>query len=197
MIVKNDSKKTGINASYMRRSYRDISKKEQEKYLNSIIATEYPNAELMHIQFDESLQNSDKEITYRYDYVVNNAFIRIDDLDIFRIPFTDNFSSTDFLSDNNREYPLEMWKYKIADEYSEQIYIKIPEGKQLAEMPKNVEYNNKIANYQMSFKIENGYLIAERKLTFTDDVVSKEDFAGFKEFFINVVNMDTKQIAFK
>jgi hypothetical protein len=118
-------------------------------------------------------------------------------MEIFRIPFTDNITSAYFNFGNARDYPLEYWQTYRGEDFSEHLIIKIPEGKQLAEIPENVDYQNKIAHYQVTFKVENNMLIADRKLKFSDDVVGTEDYPEFKEFFTKVINADAKQIAFQ
>jgi hypothetical protein len=197
MILKTDSKKSGWLAAEMRNIYRNLSEEERNKKMISIISYDYSNAELLSLTFDESLDNSGNEVSYKYDYVVNNVFTRINKLEIFHIPFTDNFTSSQFDFGKTRDYPLEYWKTYRSGDFSERITIIIPEGKQLAEVPENVDIQNKIAHYQVTFKVEKNMLIADRILKFTDDVVSKEDFPEFKDFLTKVILADDMQIAFK
>jgi hypothetical protein len=197
MIVKTDSRKSGWQAANMRHLYKNLSVEEQNKIMSSNISSDYANTELITLKFDENLENSENEVTYHYEYLVNNIFTRINKMEIFRIPFTDNLTTAHFDFGNTREYPLEYWQTYRGEDFSEHLIIKIPEGKQLAEIPENVDYHNKIAHYQVTFKVENNMLIADRKLKFTDDVVSTEDYPEFKEFFTKVINADAKQIAFQ
>jgi tetratricopeptide (TPR) repeat protein len=197
MIVKADSRKSGWHAASMRNAYKNISIEEKHKTMSSSISSDYANAELITLKFDESLQNSENEVTYYYEYLVNNIFTRINKIEIFRIPFTDNLTTDYFNFGNTRDYPLEYWRSYRCEDFSEHLTIKIPDGKQLAEIPENIDYQNKIARYQVTFKVENNVFTADRKLTFTDDVVSKEDYPAFKEFFTKVINADARQIAFQ
>ena len=197
MIVKCESKKTGRIAANMRYYYKGINKTEQEKILLTSVSKDFSNAELLNLIFDETLENSTDEIVYHFEYQVNNIFTKISTLEIFRIPFADNLTPDDANFGNTRKHYLEFWKTGNAQDVAEQISIKIPEGKQLAEMPENIDYQNKIARYQLTFKVENNVLIADRKLTFTGDEVSSEDYPEFKEFFNKIIAADAKQIAFQ
>lgn len=96
-----------------------------------------------------------------------------------------------------RKYPVELWQaIHLYDEWTEKIVINIPEGKTLAEMPENADFENKYGHYKMTFTQEDNRLIVHRSLTLKHEDIEVEEYPGFKDFFLRIMESDDRQLAF-
>ncbi len=198
MNVVCNSNKTGTYASKMRERYKNLNAKEQKKHLLSSLSSEYNSVELHALNFYDSLQHPEPDIDYQYSYTIKNQFTRISDLEIFSLPFADKYSYVSFLSTETRKYPLEIWQsFKRCDGYSEELKLEIPEGKQLAEIPGDIEIKNDFGFYSLTFDVADGALVVNRKLEFYPEIISAEDYPEFKEFVNSIIDNDDKKLAFQ
>lgn len=188
--------KTGNWASYMRYRYKDESKDEQRKVMLNALNSDYKNVKLDKLEFNDfdSLGN---EFEYLYSFTINNAVSKIAGLNIFEIPWNDSYETSEFASDEERKYPVELWRFFNYDTKSEKMVITLPAGKRLAERPRNVSIDNEFASYSIKYSYSGSTVTATRTMTPKIDVVQPEDFAKLQKFIEQVIEHDTKSLAYR
>jgi predicted Zn-dependent protease len=189
--------RTGDQAAYSRSYYRDLGKDEREKKFTQAVSGDYANTKLLSLNFDENLNDCSDSLTYTYSSVSPKVFSEISNLSIVKLPLTDPMNGMDFLSTDDRVFPIEAWNYNTSDTVIEKQTIIIPENKQLVEIPKTVNYSCKQADYSIKFNLKGKELQIERAMTYKNDYVPVADYKEYKSFMELVVKSDTQQIGFK
>lgn len=190
-------KRTGVIASYTRSSYRELGKDEQIKKFTKSIAKDYSNTKLLKLNFDQNLNDCSDSVTYQYSYIAPKVFTKINNLNILKLPLTEKLSPMDFLSLEDRKFPIEQWKYDFCDTVIERVTIILPENKTLAEIPKSVKYSCNQQEYSLSFSMHGKNLFVERIMIYKNYEVPVSEYLAYRSFMESVVNADTQQIGFK
>ncbi len=188
--------RTGIMAAEIRYAYRDLGKEEQEKKFNKTITDSYSNTKLLNLKFNPSLKDCSDTLSYSYASVSPKVFTNINGLSIVKLPLVDKLIPMDFLSLDERKFPVEVWQFYSADTVSEKIIVAFPEHKKLAEVPKSVHFSCKQAEYTLSFKIIDNTLVVNRTLIYKYDEVPVSDYLAYRSFIESVVDADSQQIGF-
>lgn len=196
MQVDKETWRTGTEAAYMRGSYKDLGQEKQEKKMQEAITDSYPKIKLTSLKFDESLNNLNDTLYYRYGFDVPNIFTEIGKMLIFELPWADKFDNPPFMATDERKYQIDLWEYLDVETYEEELTIDIPAGKKLTEVPKNITISCQNADYSLTYKKVGNQLIIKRKLVIKDDEVKPEHYVEFKKFIGDVVKADKKQIGF-
>ena len=187
----------GDQAAYTRSAYRDLGKDEREKKFTQAVSGEYPNTKLNNLTFAPNLFDCSDSVTYTYSCSSPNVFSNIGELSIVKLPITDPLTPLEFLSNEERKFPIEAWYYNTADTIVENLTISIPPNKILAEVPKSVEYWCKQANYKISYKLKGNELLVNRSICYGNDIVTVEDYKEYRSFIEKVVKSDSQQIGFR
>ncbi len=196
MTVEKNCIKSGILAGSMRDSYEDEGEETQFKSMQEAVNGDYPNTKLLSVNFLSGLDDNADEVVYRYSYKVSSIFTEISGLSIFKLPWADNFDSPDFISRDERKFPIELWKYFYGDTYNETLEIEVPEGMKLSELPKSLSYSNKYATYNLTFELDGNIVRAVRNMQVLNDKIAPEDYLEFKDFLNKVIKADATNMAF-
>lgn len=197
MKVEKENVKSGTLASSMRNTYENIGEETRFKEMQEAISYDFPNSKLNEVAFEKGLDDNNPEVEYKYAYSVPSIFTEISGLSIFKIPFADAYTTVDFLSREERKFPIELWAYFSGEHYEETLSIEIPSGKSLSEIPKPQVYKTKYFNYSLNFKLEGNQLKVTRKFDVLADRVPPSDYKAFKEAFGKVIKADDTRLAFK
>ncbi len=197
MIVKKKNLKTGYDAAMMRSGYRDEGNEKRNKDIQQSISLNYPRVKLISVDFNESLMDNSDTLTYSFSYKVDNVFSKISDLYLLKLPLEYIQESADFLNTEDRKYPIEIGMYFGFEKNMETVDIEIPEGMQLAEIPENSNFSCRYADYSKEFIKEGNVLHLTQKFIIKNDYVALDGYRDFKDFIENVVEADSRQIAFK
>ncbi|MEX1002502.1 MAG: DUF3857 domain-containing protein [Crocinitomicaceae bacterium] len=197
LLVEKSSIKTGSIGAGMRNSYRDIGEEQRRKKMQKAITGDYTNVKLEEATFDSSLQDNSDSVLYSYTYTIQNPFTSIGDLQILKLPFAENIKPMDFLSVDNRKFGVELWKYFDYAIAKEILTLKIPEDKQLAEVPKNLSISNEFLDYELSFELKDKTLTVDRSIEFKVTTIPVEKFEDFKRTMDQVIKADELQIGLK
>lgn len=191
-----NERKTGNWASGMRYAYMDESDDERRKVFLERITEDHDNVTLGTLTFPE-LDTLASEYSCSYDFVKKGAVTNIAGLNIFSIPWSNAITNTDLVNDENRQYPVELWKYFNYDVIEETFTITLPSGTTLAERLMNVYIDNEFATYSITYKVKGNTVVATRRFAPKVDFVAVKDFEKLKAFIDLVVENDTKNIAYK
>lgn len=198
--LKIDVKSTriGYSTASHRQTYSGLDYKKQLKGMKEAVGYGFKNPiELHKVTFDDLEQLSDS-LNYSYQYTVKNEIINIGEMNTFKIPFSDLVITPDKFGDTSRQYPIDYWQFEVENEYTDELTIVLPEGKQFIEVPKNIETQYKQLKYQLTFqqiapnkiKIVKRF-VADRKL------FEASEFKELKKFFEQVIKTENSYLAFK
>jgi hypothetical protein len=196
MVVSLESKKTGFTGTSMKYAYKDLPEKERRESLLKILNEDHKNVTLKTLEFDD-FDTLNDEFNYSYSFVIENHISKTAGLNIFQIPWADAITSTEIVSDEDRSYPIELWRFMRYDRAIQEMTIELPAGARLAERPKNVTLDTKFGTYKLSFRYVGNKIMATRELIPKVQVVEPEDFEAFKKFVAQIVEYDAQNIAYR
>jgi hypothetical protein len=197
MSVETKSLRRGGLAASTRANYKNKSKAEQMKDMSEAIASDYANIKLASLEFKSGLNNNSDSIEYSYIYNVDRVFIKISNLFAFKMPLTDSYSPIEFLANDERKYPIDLYQFSMSDIRDEVLNISIPEDKELAEIPETIKLDSKFAEYILEFKLQDNTIMGHRAFIQKELNVSPSEYKELQKFYNDVVKADETQIAFK
>lgn len=199
MVLERKVLKTGSDGGSMRSSYRDIGQEARNKELKESLASEYSNLKLESFVFDNNLNTTSDTLTYSYSYSVSSSavFQDIAGMSVMKLIWGDEISQLDFINEEERKFPIEIYYTLDLDETVETVTLNLPAGKTLAQVPANVKLSNDFAEYSVEFSLKGSVLTATRKMIPKKDIIPANQFAQTKEFFEKVIKTDKTQLAIK
>ena len=197
LIVSRNTDRTGVFADGTRYDYAELGKEEQMKTMSQSISSDFTSpVKLTELNFT-GLSGLTDTVNYKLAFTVSNALMEVAGMKIIKLPWSESYSSLDFLSLESRTYPFNIWDFSALENAFEQLTIEMPKGKLLVEMPKSVVINNALISYSLTFKMKGTKLLATRVMKYNKEIVSPEEYASFKETFTKISEADAKQVAFK
>lgn len=193
--VKKNTLKTGVYASNMRDVYRGLGGQDQFKEMQRAIVGEFQQTQLKTLKF-QGLEGVSDTVSYQYDYTAPEGVAEIGGLKLLPLPWSEKAKPGDFAIEEDRKYPIDLWTVE-SDGEEESMSIGIPAGNELAEMPKNVQISNPVADYSLTFKTEKGRIWANRTFRFKKDSISLSEMKEFDKFYRQVISADNRQLALK
>jgi hypothetical protein len=191
------TQRTGSSAVNTRVNYGDLGKVDRENKFVKSLTEDYSNIKLLSLNFNSTLNDCSDTLTYNYSFVTPKVFTKINDLSILKLPLTEKLYPMDFLSLEERKYPILSWKYATCDTLTEKLTIVFPENKTLAEVPKTVHYSCNQGDYTLTFSVKGKELNVTRKMIYKDDIVPVSNYTAYRNFIESVVSSDSQQIGFK
>ena len=79
----------------------------EEKNFSKILTEDHGSVKLNTFEFDD-FDTLTNEFHYSYDFTIQNHISKTAGLNIFEIPWADAINSMDMVSDEDREYPVEL-----------------------------------------------------------------------------------------
>lgn len=195
-IIKKNTIKIGSNASLMRSSYLYSSKKERFESMQEAIIDDNPTLKLTKFEFNEGLDKVNTPVKYYVEYEDLNPFVEISSMSLylFKIPWTDNFSNLEIISQPNRQHTLELWRYFTSEKRQEKIIINLPNDKKLSGFPENINISNEVFDYQLNFKQNGNKIECNRNFKIKIRDVNPNYYNKFKTDFEKVIKSDKLNI---
>lgn len=197
LTIKIVSKKSGSLSSESRHSNIDLSQEDREKQLTTALSEGFTTPVKVNNLSFENLDNLKDSVITKYSYSVKNQINEVAGMKIFSLPWSEKIATSDFIASETRVFPFELWKINAATLMSEEITLTLPVGKKLAEIPKPVKLSTSFADYEMTYTAISGKVVAKRVLIIKKDQVDAKDYKLFRDFFLQVIEADTKQLAIK
>ena len=197
MTCSISTQRTGSSAVGTRENYSNLGKVDRENKFVKSLTDDYSNIKLLSLNFNSTLNDCSDTLTYNYSFVTPKVFTKINDLSILKLPLTEKLYPMDFLSLEERKYPILSWKYSTCDTLTEKLTIVFPENKTLAEVPKTVHYSCNQGDYTLTFSVTGKELNVTRKMISKADTVPVSDYTAYRNFIESVVSSDSQQIGFK
>lgn len=195
ILIKKNNLKTGVFASNMRNSFRDLGSQEQMKDMQKAISGDYNQTILTSLNF-QNLDGVSDSVTYTYAFKAPESINEIGGMQIVALPWSEKSKSSDFNFSENREFPIDLWEMEV-DQEEEDILIYLPPKMVLAEMPAKVSLRCPSAEYSQDFSLKGNVVKAKRKFRYLKDQVNTDELKDFEVFYRKMVAADNRQIAMK
>ncbi|MBI4651405.1 hypothetical protein HY745_09010 [Candidatus Desantisbacteria bacterium] len=103
--------------------------------------------------------------------------------------------STSFISQSEkRKYPVQIARAGSSDEISE---IKIPDGYEIEELPKNFEIKEDFAYYKINCYFKDGIIYLSRHSETNSILLPPESYPRFKKFYETVAYKDNEKVVLR
>ncbi len=197
LTISRTTYRTGVFADGTRYDYAELGKEEQLKTMNQSLSVDFVTpVKLTELNFGDLSTLSDT-VSYKLAFTVTNALMEVAGMKIIKLPWSESYSSLDFLTLEKRSFPFNLWSFSALETAHEELTIELPKGKLLVEMPKSVVINTPLISYSLTFKMAGTKLVGTRTMKFNKETVSPEEYASFKETFTKISEADSRQVAFK
>ena len=191
--VKKTNFKTGVFASHIRDLYRDLGQNDQFKEMQRAISGDYNQTQLKSLRF-QGLQGIGDSVRYEYEFFGPEALSEVGGMNLLPFPWSERSKAFDFNFTDDRKYPIDLWNIE-SDGEEERILFFLPPGKELAELPKDVELTSPVARYSMKFVLQAGCLKATRRFEYLKDEIPLSEMKAFEVFYRKMVAADSRQLA--
>jgi hypothetical protein len=129
---------------------------------------------------------------------VRGEVIEIGSLKTLRIPYYFFYFKSDAFPEETVKYPVMYWRYENSDAFREDITVKLPEGQDFTEVPKDVRLTYQKARYELTFEHKSpGILVVHRVIQTDRSVVAPQDYAAFRSYVEQILDAEAKLVAFK
>ena len=188
---------SGAEAGSIRATYRNESDDDRRKAVTRLLSGQFNNAISVHTLKFDSLDNLSENVSEEYSFSVDNFATEIAGMKAIRLPWFDSYSSLEIVSLAERKFPLNLWRFSSTPYDKEKIVIRLPEGKKLLEVPRNVSYQCPSLSYSLTYEVKDSEVIVTREVKYLKDQVPVDEYARFKEIVIKMAEADKQQLAFK
>jgi tetratricopeptide (TPR) repeat protein len=191
------SKRVGALTSGWRENYSSLSETDLVKTFEESISSGYKNpVKLNNVRFT-GLDKLDDSVVVDYSYTASNEVIEAGSMKMFRLPFLDIVASVDNFSADSREFPIEYWNYENTDVYETTIQVQLEPGQKLVEVPADQTFTFKNSSYKIRYTRTGEALKIYRYAKIDREDILPADYAAFKKFFVNIIEVESKYIVIK
>lgn len=198
-IVKHTQEISGTTKSYFNSIFynqdREANiKKTFEDELNNIFNKSISITNIQLIQNEKY----DSSIFYQLDFNIHDKLQTVGNMKLFQIPFVDMIYTQFLISEEERSYDLNYQEYEANEYYETEMVLNLEEGRKYVEVPENKSFSFKDHRYEISFELLNpASLKVCRKAIIDRRNISVSDYALFKKYVQDVIEIETTMIAFK
>lgn len=195
--IERKTKRYGTEASGIRYSFKNKGEEDRQKDLLSSLSSEFNRKVTLKTLTLEGLDDLADTLHMNYAYSVDKYSSELMGMQIFKLPWCDGYQSLDFISLNDRKYPLSVWLLSSSPSEKESITLQFPANKKLAEVPKDVVLNHPAISYRLIFNLQPGSFTAVREVTYLKEQVATEEYESFKEIINKINEADSRQYGLK
>lgn len=172
----------------------DVRKKKLEEDINTRLAANivFESAKVL----ENDLYGS--SMIFETRFAIPERLQSVGSLKISSIPFLDKVYTRNIIEENERNYEIAYAKYENCKEYNSEIIMNIAEGKKFAEIPENKTLIYKQHKYEITFELlKPNSLKINRNVKLSWDNIKKEDYAEFKKYVEDVIEIEKQIVGFK
>ncbi|CAN5663265.1 DUF3857 domain-containing protein [soil metagenome] len=195
--IERRNKRIGSEASGIRYSYKNKSETDRKKDLLSSLSSEFNRKVNLRTLTFKGLDDLADSAQMDYAFTVDKFSSDLMGMQIFKLPWNDSYNSLDFVSLEERKYPVSTWLFSSTSKDKETITLQIPAGKTLAEIPKNITLTHPAISYSLTFTLKPGVLKVTREVNYLKEQIALEEYPSFKEIIIKMNEADGKQYGIK
>lgn len=190
--------KTGALVSGVRSDFGELSADKQLEQMQTNLSSGYKNTVKVKSVAFRGLSGSLDSVGYQYDCTLQNEVIEVGKMHMIKIPFGDVIASVDNFSKDERQFPIEYWKYETADEYETSLTVEAPAGSRFIEIPKEAVFTFKGSTYSLRYVPVNAHrLTIIRKAFLQREDIQPGEYKAMKDFFGKIVKAESKYLAFQ
>lgn len=198
LTVETRAMRFGGKAADTRNNYKNLPANKQVEEIQRSIAGRFTNTVAVKSMVFDNITPVNDTLSYIVKYNVKNEIMEIGGLTTFKVPFFNTFVNADLVNLEERKNPLRYWGYEDTDEYNEEITIKLPAGKSFTEIPANVNLRFEGMTYQLTYqKTAPDVLKVVRSISPQRSVITAGQYPAFRTFVEEVVNAETRWVAYK
>ncbi|HET9136214.1 MAG TPA: DUF3857 domain-containing protein [Candidatus Kapabacteria bacterium] len=198
MTLSTATKRIGYAASTFRNDYKGLTKDQREKQMLESMSQNFPHLQLNTLSIDSSLNTTGDSLWFSLSATVPDAITEVDNMKLFKIPWTDPLETFEVLNAKERKYPLELlYFYMGGRKYSETLEMTMPAGFAMSAIPEDVSMKTEFGSYSIHFQQKGNKVIGLRQFELSSETVPIEKFQAFKEFYNKIMKNDTKQFSIK
>ncbi|MES2645253.1 MAG: DUF3857 domain-containing protein [Bacteroidota bacterium] len=195
--IERRNKRLGAEASGIRYSYKNKSETDRKKDMLSSLSSEFNRKVNLRTLSFEGLDNLSDTAEMNYTFSVDKFSSELMGMQLFKLPWSDSYNSLDFVSLEERKFPINVWLFSTTPKDKEAITLQLPPGKVLAEIPKNISLSHPAISYSLTYTVKPGHVKIVREVNYLKDQVSLDEYNSFKDIIIQMNEADGKQYGIK
>jgi len=140
------------------------------------------------IEITEPLRSSYTFTSARFSDKVSNLLI-------FRLPYMVGVPTSKALLNKNRRNDLDLRDILPVEPVVQKLTLRFPKGYTLTEFPKDIHLESRFGRYTVHFKKQKDGLLVEKRQQFFVSEIPVADFQEFKDFYLQVLDVDAAKYA--
>ncbi|MBO9732894.1 MAG: DUF3857 domain-containing protein [Chitinophaga sp.] len=190
---------SGELASHIRHTYQHKTAEETRDAVQQNISGMFKNQVVLDTFSFRNLDNLEDTVWLRVTFTVKNDVINVGDFSMIKPAFMDIVATADIFTPEARVHPFLYGDYENTDDYSTEIRIRLPAGKQFDQVPGNASLQLDEMSYVLGFKKEgDDQLVINRHFkTNCNKTVAPEAFKQLETFFNGIIKAEQKYVSFK
>ncbi|TWF44206.1 transglutaminase superfamily protein [Chitinophaga polysaccharea] len=190
---------SGELASQIRHSYQHKTREETKDAVQHGISGMFKNQVVLDSFNFRNLDNLEDTVWLQSTFTVKNDVINVGDFNMIKPAFMDIVATADIFTPEARQHPFEYNNYENTDNYTTEIHIKLPTGKQFDQVPGNTNLKWEDMSYDLSFKKETDdkLVISRQFKTNCNKIIGPVAFKELETFFTGIIKAEQKYVSFK
>lgn len=181
---------TGEVAAGLRTEMADRSPDHQQRILAQFAAGELPGAQVSNQDF-VSLEDLTQPVQVRYHIKLDRWVRSIEDLLLFRVPWTEALRMIGPMSAAERVQPLQSGRVGLSTERHE---LAIPTGYEPYGLPYDDHAECDWGRYSRSISFKDGKVVCERRFESFDGIIPIDRFSEYKQFWETGAHADSADV---
>lgn len=139
-----------------------------------------------------------KPLAYEVDFSINDKPQSVGSLKIMKIPFITKPFTKEVVATENRKTDIQYTKYEKQNQYTEEIYLNIPDAMKFIEIPENKTLAYKDFTYSVHYELQkNNRLKITRTADTPWDNIKAGQYPEFKKFVEEAINAENQILGYK
>ncbi len=193
-----DSKKYSVFATEMRNSYRFSSNRDRISYMQNLLQEENKAITVDSLTF-EQLDTLGESLSYRTVYHMDNGVSLGVNTALFRVPFADQISSSQFPAIASRTNPIDLKPYyRWNSSQVSRVVITYPKSWKLTGKLQDRKYTQGNSFYQLKVTQKDTTIIFDREALFQfNGIFTVDQFKPIHQFMSEIFLADNQELIFQ
>ncbi len=172
----------GESKTWLLRNYNLSKSDRRDVNLERFLTNENINVQISNVKHS-GFDNRERNIEFSYDYVLNNALIKHNNV-MFINP-EQSFDYADMDIDTSR---LRDIAFSFKSDYDSETRISLPKGAKVNHLPKAINATSNYFNVSLSYELEGNEIIYRKKISFPRAYLPKSAFAQWNQTKEQIIN---------
>jgi hypothetical protein len=187
----------GAETSAIRARFQNLSREDREKQILQDLTNEFKYSLSLKSLNLFKIDKLEDSIQTDFNFTLSNYVGEIAGMNVISLPWSDTYSSLEFVGLEKRSYPLNLWQVSLTPYDREVMTLTLPAGKKWLSFPRNVNYTCSALSYSLNYELRADKVIVTREVKYLKDQVSVNEYPAFRDVVHKMAEADKKQIAFK